>query len=35
MKTNILSYMAYAALATIAASCSDNWTADAEGGGKG
>ncbi len=35
MKTNILSYMAYAALATIAVSCSDNWTADAEGEGKG
>lgn len=35
MKTNILSYMAYAALATITVSCSDNWTADAEGEGKG
>ncbi len=34
MKTNILSYMAYAALATIAVSCSDNWTADAEGKAK-
>lgn len=35
MKTNILSYLTYAAVAALAVSCSDNWTADVGAEGKG